>query len=449
MKHTRTAVLAIALALCLTIPFGQTIAANAATNSAHTIATDAAQSISRNVVAFSNQISRNAATRSRSTGRNATASIADTESADNPLPLDLADQCFLDFISTATDYKGEIKYTHSPLYNQNLKITGRQYDFTIGNVKGYALLAEIKGVNETFYEVEELFNEKESPFKNCKGLPVFITHRVYLDYKNNAFYNVIDNAPVSETLVAELAYKGFGYYGGGAYVEKIQTVSYSTKTTESYSIPYDLPNYFGRVNEVTGCANTAGAIVIGYYDRFFENLIPNYKSYIKVGKIIRYKTGTDEVLDLVEQLYQLMGTDVAHLGTTFTEFQNGMSRYVTDKGYTYSTIDVFTDGSFDIEKYKISVQNEKPVALFLSGYALINEITEAENSDTISSGYSADSHVAIGCGYKIDTYYNSNGTVQGVRTYLKVASGSDIYGIGYLNINGLGQMDRAISITIS
>ena len=39
--------------------------------------------------------------------------------------------------------------------------------------------------------------------------------------------------------------------------------------------------------------------------------------------------------------------------------------------------------------------------------------------------------------------------MQDTRTYLKVASGSNIYGIGYLNINSLGQMDRAISITIS
>lgn len=363
--------------------------------------------------------------------------------------LDSADQSFLDFVLSDMDYEGEIEYTYSPLYNKELEVSGRQYDFTIGNVKGYALLTEIQGVNETFYEVEELFYNKQSPFEECEGLPVYITHRVYLDYKNNAFYNVIDDHLISDEIVDEYAYKGFGYCGSGGFVEQVQTVSYSNKTTESYTIPYDLPNYFGRINEETSCANNAGAIIIGYYDRFYENLIPNYKSYIQVGSVIRYRTGTTQVFDLVEELYVLMGTDVNHLGTTFAEFQSGMSQYVTNKGYTYSTTNIFSNGNFNIASYKSSVQNGKPVALFMTGYALLNGITEETNMDTISSGYSANTHVMVGCGYKIDKYYNSNGALQETRTYLRVASGSDIYGIGYLNINALGQMDRAISVTIN
>ena len=363
--------------------------------------------------------------------------------------LDVADQSFLEFVLSDTDYEGEIEYTYSPLYNEELEVNGRQYNFAVGDVEGYALLTEIQGVSKTFFEIEELFYTRQSPFEECEGLPVYITHRVYLEYKDGTFYNVIDGSVVSDKIVNEFAYKGFGYYGSSGFVEQVQTVNYSTKSTESYTIPYDLPNYFGRVNEVTGCANNAGACIIGYYDRFYEHLIPNYKSYVKVGNVVRYRTGTPEVFDLVEELYILMGTDVNHLGTTFAEFQDGMLQYVTNRGYTYSTTNVFTNGSFNIEKYKSSVQNGKPVALFMTGFALLNGITEAANRDIISSGYSRDSHVLVGCGYKIDKYYNLNGSMQDTRTYLKVASGSNIYGIGYLNINSLGQMDRAISITIS
>lgn len=363
--------------------------------------------------------------------------------------LDAADQSFLEFVLSDADYQGEIEYTHSPLYNEELEVSGRQYDFTIGDVEGYALLTEIQSINKTFYEVEELFYNKQSPFDECEGLPVYITHRVYLDYKNDAFYNLVDDNVVEDAVVDELSYKGFGYYGSGTFIEQVQTISYFTKSTESYTIPYDLPNFFGVVNEVTGCANNAGASIIGYYDRFYENLIPDYKSYIKVGNVVRYKTGTPEVFDLVEELYVLMGTDVNHLGTTFSEFQAGMLQYVENKGYTYSTTNMFINGSFNIESYKSSVQNGKPVALFMTGFALINEIIETTNMDTVLSGYSMAPHVVVGCGYKIDKYYNSNGAIQDTRTYLKVASGSNIYGIGYLNINGLGQMDRAISVTIS
>ena len=363
--------------------------------------------------------------------------------------LDPADQSFMEFVLSDTDYKGKIEYTHSPLYNEELEVNGRQYDFTVGGVEGFALLIEIQSINKTFYEVEELFYGTPSPFEECKGLPIYITHRVYLDYKDDAFYNIIDDNIVENTVVNELSYKGFGYYGSDNFIEQAQTISYSTKSTESYTIPYDLPNYFGRVNEVTGCANNAGACIIGYYDRFYENLIPNYKSYVQIGNAIRYRTGTTEVFDLVEELYMLMGTDVNHLGTTFSEFQAGMLQYVANKGYTYSTTNLFVNGSFNIQNYKSAVQNGKPIALFMTGFALLNEITETTNMDTVLSGYSAAAHVMVGCGYKIDKYYNSNGVIQDMRTYLKVASGSNIYGIGYLNINGLGQMDRAISVTIS
>lgn len=363
--------------------------------------------------------------------------------------IDVADQSFVEFVLSDTNYEGEIEYCHSPLYNEDLQVNGRQYDFTIGNVEGYALLIEIESANRIFYEVEELFYDTPSPFVECEGLPIYITHRVYLDYKDNAFYNIIDDNIVENAVVDELAYKGFGYYGSGTFIEQVQNVSYSTKSTESYTIPYDLPNYFGVVNDVTGCANNAGACIIGYYDRFYENLIPNYKSYVQIGNVIRYRTGTPEVFDLVEELYELMGTDVNHLGTTFSEFQSGMLQYVANKGYTYSTTNLFINGNFNIESYKSSVQSGKPVALFMTGFALLNDINESVNMDTISSGYSVASHVLVGCGYKIDKYYNTYGAIQDTRTYLKVASGSNIYGIGYLNINGLGQMDRAISVTIN
>ena len=162
-----------------------------------------------------------------------------------------------------------------------------------------------------------------------------------------------------------------------------------------------------------------------------------------------YKTGTDEVFALVQQLYELMGTDVGHLGTTFSEFQDGMNQYVTSKGYTYTTANMFSYGEFSMLNYKNAVEDGKPVAIFLTGFALINNITETETMDTIISDYSPKTHVVVGCGYRTDTYYNASGAVITTRNYLKVASGFDTYGIGYLNINSLGQIDRAVSVQIS
>lgn len=361
--------------------------------------------------------------------------------------LDVADQSFLEFVLSDTEYEGEVEYTHSPLYNEELEVSGRQYDFTIGNVKGYALLTEIQGVNQTFYEVEELFYNKQSPFEECEGLPVYITHRVYLDYKNNAFYNVIDDHLVADEIIDEYAYKGFGYCGAWDFVEQYQTISYSTRSFSEYSIEYGLPNYYGPPG--TTCASTAGAVVIGYYDRFYENLIPNFQVYRSLGNRISYKPISEETLNVANELYYLMGAELEHLGTTYSEFQDGMATYVSSKGYTYSTSSLFSWGSFDFEAYKVAVQGGKPVALFLNSFAIKSDITTSGNVDTVISDYTNTTHIVVGCGYQQYKYYNAAGQEIDNRVYLKVATALNSYQIGFLNINGLTVINHAISIEIS
>ena len=126
-----------------------------------------------------------------------------------------------------------------------------------------------------------------------------------------------------------------------------------------------------------------------------------------------------------------------------------MGAYASSRGYTYTTVNMFTNGSLNIQSYKSAVQSRKPVALFLTTYAFLNGITEDNGVDTVSSAFSQGSHMVIGCRYKIDTYYNSSEQIIATGYYLKVATGVDSYNIGYLNINGLGNLDRAISVLIS
>ncbi len=361
-------------------------------------------------------------------------------------PLDAADTCFVEFVQSEAE--GELRYEYIPLYNEKQEVNGRQYDFTIDNRTGYALLTEITGNGKTLYEVEELFYDETSPFEACEGMPVYITHRLYLDYKNGNFYNLADGSIVNEDSLEEQALKGFGYGGGDYFEDRVQTVNYARKVPLEYSIQYDLPNYYGKIGD-TSCANTAGAVLIGYYDRFFENLIPDYKVYRKLGTSFTYK-GTSEakIIELTAELHNLMSTNPEREGTTYAEFQQGMTEYVSEHGYTYTTTNMFSWGNFDFGKYKQAVESGKPVALFLSGFALVNSIQENPNMDIISSGYCALTHVVVGCGYKQHTYYDANNKQIGQKTYLKVASALQEYKIGYLNINGLGNIDKAISVEI-
>ena len=64
------------------------------------------------------------------------------------------------------------------------------------------------------------------------------------------------------------------YCGGSDFIEQSETINYSRKETATYNMKGNVPSY-ERIKD-TSCANVAGAILIGYYDRFCEELVPNY-----------------------------------------------------------------------------------------------------------------------------------------------------------------------------
>ncbi len=362
---------------------------------------------------------------------------------------DAGDEYFLDFISSdiATE---DIEFSYNPLYNTELEVNGREYIFTVNGESGYALMVEFSGENQTFYEIEELFFNRTSPFANCDGLPIYIAHNTYFEYKNQGFYNLVNGAEVSEEQLADYLYEGFNYFGGSTatFINTTFTISYARKTKSEYSMQYNLPNILGSV-EGGSCAHTAGASILVYWDRFCVNIMPNYDPMMVVGPFVSYKVGSVEVEDLTLDLVDLMVIGEPHEGVTFSEFQVGMKALVERQGYTYTTTNLFTNGSLDFNSYKDSVENNIPVAIFLTDFNMLNGITESDGQDRIGNGYCPVSHIAAGCGYKIDTYYDAYDNVIQTRNYLKVASGLNSYGIGYININGVTTIDRAISIQVS
>ncbi|MDE6411338.1 MAG: hypothetical protein K2L02_02230 [Clostridia bacterium] len=235
------------------------------------------------------------------------------------------------------------------------------------------------------------------------------------------------------------------FCGAGEFISTSETLSYARKETSEYSIKGDLPNYTASLGN-TACANIAGAVLIGYYDRFNENLIPNYKTYNKVGTLIKYKLFGAEVSAVMSELYSLMGTDSNKGGTTFSGFQKGMKSYAEAHSSSYISEDI---GNSNFEKVKSSVTSDVPVAVFLLSYAFLTNLNTSNNLDVVKSVKSTEAHVVIACGYKIDTYYGVNGDVIAQRCYLKVASGLDDYGIIYLCLDGKSDVDRFVTVKLS
>lgn len=358
--------------------------------------------------------------------------------------LDSADIAFLEFMGV----EDKISYDRYPLYNECLVSSGWQYNFRLDGTYGFALIAEICEDNLQSFEVEEVYYEQESLFDNCTGLPIYITFNQYIEYKSDSFFDLSSGDELSEEFIAKSAEKGFGYSGSGNTTEIRETLNYSSKTENLYTMKGNLPNYSG-VEGGTNCANVAGGVLVGFYDRFCENLIPNFQSYRVLGTTIVYKSSTDESTKVIADLNNLMETDNNQLGTTFTGFESGMVKYSQLHGYTYKSENILTGGNFDFNKYKSSVENNKPVALFLNNYAFLDGIQESEEQDIIKSTHTTLSHVVIACGYKQNNYYNSNGQKIAEKIYLKVCSGITSRGICYLNINSVSKIDKAVSATIS
>ena len=234
------------------------------------------------------------------------------------------------------------------------------------------------------------------------------------------------------------------YCGGYDYIEQSETINYASKETTTYSMKGDVPSYCSAFSE-SSCANVAGTIIIGYYDRFYEELVPNYKTYVQIGSGIIYRISSFETTEVMKKLYTLMGTDVGSAGTTYNGFQSGMSSYVSSCGYSYSINNL---GGLDINKYKTEVELGRPVAIFLDYFSMKFAGEDNGTSEVINSDRCNCPHVVVGCGYKIDTYYNSDGQVIATRTYLKVASGLNRFEIGYLCLDGKSKIDIATSVII-
>ena len=241
------------------------------------------------------------------------------------------------------------------------------------------------------------------------------------------------------------------YCGSVEDIEKTETINYDHKErTYSYNMPTGVPAYVPAEGIINNCANIAGASIIGFYDRFCEELIPDYTTYVKLGSAVIYRSDSvSEVVKVMAALYDLMGTNVGGNGTTFDGYQSGMSAYAKRCGYTYSSETVMSGKNFDLDKYHAAITAGKPVSIFLTDYSVYTKTETNGGTDKITYKYNNIGHVVVGYGYYVDTYYDSANKVIATRTYLHVANGQVLNPKCYLCLDGKSTVYTAISSTIS
>ena len=112
-------------------------------------------------------------------------------------------------------------------------------------------------------------------------------------------------------------------------VNSSENVPFTKRETEYKEIKNAIPRYNQLSALPNSCGATAGAIVVGFYDKYYENLIPNYTSYVSSGT---YK-GNDStyIPQLMRELYTLMRTNIDDVGVSEQDCLNGLKAYVNAK----------------------------------------------------------------------------------------------------------------------
>ena len=226
----------------------------------------------------------------------------------------------------------------------------------------------------------------------------------------------------------------------------VETINFASIDNIYIETPNRVPLYYSNTLE-NACGPIGGAIVVGYYDKYFQNLIPNYTNYLTTTGKYRPQDRT-YIPTLIEEMYTAMQTNVVAPGVSESECLNGLETYVEGKGYSisYTAVKPY-NGTFSHTAYQNAINNGQPVILFCDTVQLVMP-SEYDTYNQIIVSQESQDHIIVGFGYQIYRYYNASGANFRTDIYLAVASGWHPNNIGFVKINSDSWLDSAFAVDI-
>ena len=211
---------------------------------------------------------------------------------------------------------------------------------------------------------------------------------------------------------------------------------------------YRMPLYEATGNLTNCCGAVAGSIIVGFYDRYYPDLIPNWTPYSTVNNMYKFADQT-HVPAVMEELYVLMRTNVDDVGVSQYDCRDGLQTYFSDRGrtLTYSSIEVGTQ--FNYQLYKQAIQANKPVIMFCTGLTISSLVySNSQSAAVFSHQYIPNAHIVVGYGYTTLNYYNGN-TIFRTEEYLLISSGLASLSDGYIKISSTDWLVDGYAVTVS
>ena len=225
---------------------------------------------------------------------------------------DIVAESFMETIETDL----EIKYS-TPLYDGNDEINGYWYHLENGNDRGYMIVFNWRGE----LKVTEYSFESDLSLDNSK--------KIYYNGLLSYFYGndgeVSDTESGREILLnslykaPEMNVEETLFSVSNKNTESISPKAYTTKVAHIYGVPKINQNVVPSSERGQMCTQTATAMLIQYYDE-------NKSGYSSIAS----SSGTSLVLDIRDYM------DIGSNGTTLSQFRNGLTSYLDDKGFSVS-----------------------------------------------------------------------------------------------------------------
>lgn len=229
-------------------------------------------------------------------------------------------------------------------------------------------------------------------------------------------------------------------------------INYATKQVTSKVINPSFPHYYNLNSNLTNCcANVAGANIIGYYDRFYEELISNCTPGFVRNSIYTYypiSMNRTERQAVIDALYVDMLTNNPNAGTSQANYENGLKKYINNNGQSVSYISVMTNGKLDLDKVNAQFEQGNPITLYMQGFNVSSLSHISDTQTRLVKVTMNTNHIMIAYGYQKIDYYDANGTLIKSGLYLAVACG--IQGLlgDYYVVNNNGILNDAEAVRV-
>lgn len=246
--------------------------------------------------------------------------------------------------------------------------------------------------------------------------------------------------------VSNFRYSGYGEISPYATIVDTETVDFTRREVEQIETVNGAPMYVPINGLDNSCGAVAGTIIVGFYDKYYENLIPNYKTYISTG---RYK-GNDGtyIPQVMADMYTLMRTNIDDVGVSQNDCVNGLKQYVLNKGYSITLTNIKNSDKVNEAMLSSAINNNNPSLLFCAKTDIYN-FSLSTNSETIyCTNLTTGGHIVVASGLYTIKYYNGNNLFR-IDKYIKIATGLTTQTNTFLKLDSNDWCNGAYAVVIN